>query len=245
MRYIITFILLIVSCCLVGCTSMVQPDKVVSRLTQTRVQADVAIAQTLMQQQHYTQSEAQLHRALMVAPQSISANLALADLYQLTKQQQQASQLYHQLLQRQPDNQLVQWRYGQFLCLHGDSIAGLELLQRVAQVQTVAEPAQLQLDIAQCAVQTKDFQLGAHAYQQVLQLDPGNAVAYLPYAHLLLDQHQFNQAEHVVQLYWRIKPENEASLRLAVMIARMQGKKTNQALYQLRLNSFLYDKKSS
>ncbi len=242
MRCRVILLFLLLAGVLTGCEPMVQPEQMTKQLTYARVQADVAIAQTLMQQQRYAQAKIQLLCALAVAPHSVLANLQLAAYYQQIRRPQRAGQVYQQALQHWPDNALVQWRYGDFLCHQGDRVAGLQLLQRAVQINDVPEAVQLQISLAQCATKAQRYTVALHAYQQAVQLAPENAVTYLPYARLLLQQHQLKQAQNMVQSYWRIKPEDEPSLKLALLIAAAQRDSANQAYYQLSLNSYLYAK---
>ncbi|MGZ8191208.1 MAG: type IV pilus biogenesis/stability protein PilW [Methylococcaceae bacterium] len=164
-----------------------------------------------------------LERALKNDSDNAQAHNALAVLYEKLNQFPEAKDQYETALKLTPDDLGVQNNFGRFLCEHGETQKGMELLNQAA-TNPLNEKQWLALTNAgRCQLTMGQEQKGKAYFKQALQLNDTYAPALLEMQKISYQNGEYWPAKGYLQKYLSVADHTSETLWYAIHTERALG----------------------
>lgn len=168
-------------------------------------------------------------------PNNVQVQNSIAFLYEKLNDIQRANSHYQKALNLAPDDWSVQNNYGRFLCEHGKSKQGLELLTKAIATPLNDNPWLALTNAGRCQEITQQAQKAEIYFKQALNLNNSYAPALLEMQKISYLNTDYLGAKTYLQRYLAVAGQTATSLWFALHTELALGNKSLAKQYQKEL----------
>lgn len=206
---------------LAGCASN-QSDLIAQpQDKQKQVAALVDLGVGYLKNGEYTRAKEYLNHALEIDPRSASAHTALALVFNLQQEFDQAGKQYRLALRSDPKFTRARMNYGAFLANQGQYKEAIEQLEIASRDQFYVERPTVFENLGICYLHVKEKKKAENAFVKSIALNPRQPNALLELAEIRYGQQQYVSSRDLYRQFEKVSRDNARSLYLCVRLAKV------------------------
>jgi type IV pilus assembly protein PilF len=176
-----------------------------------------------------------LQKAISQDDDYAPAHAALAYVYALRGDNDNADAEYRRALRLAPDDPDTRNNYGVFLCGQGKTAEAERNFMRAAKNPDYTTPAAAWTNAGVCARKAGDLARAESDFRQALEADPGFADALAEMAAISFQQHNYLATRAFLERYQRVAKPSAGLLALGARAERALGNESAARQYEIKL----------